>query len=221
VLVDGDVVRLPDEWLGERDGQRAVAQIKALAPRLEMYRDVGVRQRVAHCGLDGIGGAVALDDGLPRGHAHDGIGEVVPAGLAQPQPTQLDVVAEALDGGRGARLGIGGCGVHQDARVLVDQPPRGREHEARDHERGDRVALLKAAGDGDHSAEHGDRAGHVAREVQRVGAQRGRLVPAGRPHRDDDARDVDEQRDADDREDVPASLEPVATLGELTDGLAE
>src|SRR3954447_24078349 len=126
-----------------------------------MYHDVGVRQRVAHRGLDGIGGAVALDDGLP-GHAHDGIGEVVPAGLAQPQPTQLDVVAEALDGGRGARLGIGGCGVHQHARVLVDQPPRGREDEARDHERGDRVALLKAAGDGDHSAEHGDRAGHVA-----------------------------------------------------------
>ena len=98
VLVDRDVVRLADQRLGERDRERAVAQVQAVAPRLEVHDHVAVGQRVADGGLDGVGGAVALDDRLPRRHADDGVGEVLAAGLAHAQPAQLDAVAEAVDG---------------------------------------------------------------------------------------------------------------------------
>ena len=82
VLVDRDVVRLAHQRLGERDREHAVAEVEPLAAWLEMDHHVGLGQRVADCGLDGIGGVVALDDGLPGRHADDSIGEVAPAGLA-------------------------------------------------------------------------------------------------------------------------------------------
>ena len=42
VLVDGDVVGFADQRLGQRDRQRAVAQVQAVAPRFEVDDDVGV-----------------------------------------------------------------------------------------------------------------------------------------------------------------------------------
>ncbi len=90
VLVDGDVVGFADQRLGQRDRQCAVAEVQPVAPRFEVDDDVGVGQRVADGGLDRVGGAVALDDGLARRDGHDGVGEVVAAGLAQPQPPQVD-----------------------------------------------------------------------------------------------------------------------------------
>jgi hypothetical protein len=62
-----------------------------------MHDHVGVGQGVAYGGLDGIRRALALDDGLTGWDADDRVGEVVPAGLTQPQAPQLDVVAESTD----------------------------------------------------------------------------------------------------------------------------
>ena len=77
---------LADQRLGQRDRERAVAQVQAVAPRFEVDDHVGVGQRIADGGLDRVGGAVTLDDGLAGRHRHDGVGEVLAAGLAQAQP---------------------------------------------------------------------------------------------------------------------------------------
>ena len=155
----------------------------------------------------------------PGGTADDRVGEVAPAGFAHAQPAQLDVVAEPADRRLGLRPGVGGGGVHQHSRVLVDQPARGGEDDARDEDRGDGVALLEAGGDRDQAAEHRERARHVAREVEGVGAQRGGFVDARGAQRHGDPRHVDQQRNADDGEDVPARVELVPALGQPDDRL--
>ena len=76
MLIDRDVVGLADERLGERGGERAVAQVEAMAARLEVDDHVGVRERVADRGLDRVGRAVALDDRLAGRHGDHGVGEV-------------------------------------------------------------------------------------------------------------------------------------------------
>ena len=95
VAVDGDVVHVADERLGERGGQGAVAQAEALAARLEVDDDVAVGKRPAHRRLDLVADLLALDGRLARRDRDDGIGEVLAARLPDPQPAQLDVIAQA------------------------------------------------------------------------------------------------------------------------------
>ena len=90
VLVDGDVVGLADQRLGQRDRKGAVAEVQPITPWFEVDDHVGVGQRVADGGFDRVGGAMPLDDGLAGRNRHDGVGEVVPPGLAQAQPAQVD-----------------------------------------------------------------------------------------------------------------------------------
>ena len=114
-----------------------------------------------------------------------------------------------------------GRAVHQHARVLEDQPRRRREDDARDDERRHRVALLEARVDQEEAGQHRQRPGHVAREVEGVRAQGGGAVPARGAQRDRHARDVDEQRDADDGVHVPVGLERLAAAREAADRLDE
>ena len=192
-----------------------------MVARLEVDEDVGVGEGVADRGLDRVGGAVALDDRLAGRDGDHRVGEVVAAGLPQAQAAQLDAGAEAVDGLLGAGLGVGGGGVHQHARVLVEQPAGGGEDDAGDDQGGDGIARGDPRDDGGQAGEDGDRAGHVAREVERVGAQRGGLVEASGADRDDDPGDVDDQRDGDDDEDVPARFDRVVAADELVGRLGD
>ena len=54
--------------------------------------------------------------------------------------------------------------------------------------------------------EHGERAGHVAGEVKSVGAQSGAAVLAGGAEGDDGPAEIDDERDGNDKEDVPAGI---------------
>ena len=144
VLVDRDVVGLAHERLGERGGERAVAQVEAVVARLEVHdarRSPGSASRTAAS----IASAVPWPSTIawPGRDGDHGVGEVVPAGLAQAQAAQLDALAEAVDRLLGAGLGVGGRGVHQHARVLVDEPAGGGEDDAGDDQGGDRVARLE------------------------------------------------------------------------------
>ena len=65
----------------------------------------------------------------------------------------------------------------------------------------------KPAGRGDQPGEHGERAGEVAAEVERVRAQRLAAVAPRRPQRDDRAAEVDREHDPDDGEHPPARVD--------------
>ena len=84
VLVDDDVVGLADEWLGERNRERPVAQVQAVASRFEMHDDIAAGQRPTNRRFDVIGDAVALDDGLAGRDRDDDVSEVLATGLAHP-----------------------------------------------------------------------------------------------------------------------------------------
>ncbi len=196
VAVDRDVVGFAHRRLGEGDREGAGAQVEALAQRLDVDDDVGVRERPADRGLDPVGDPVAGDQRLVGGGADRRVGEVVAAGLAQAQLAQLDVVAEVPDRRFGLRLRLQRRRVHEDQRVLVDQARGGGEDDRGDDQRGDRVALLEAERDGGDAAEDGDRARHVAGEVEGVGAQRRGLVLLRAAEADRDAAEVDHEGDA-------------------------
>ncbi len=87
--------------------------------------------------------------------------------------------------------------IHQHVDVHLDQP-RGREqHEHADEERRDRVAVRVPAAREEQPDEHGERAGEVAREVERVRRERGAAVAPRRAPRDGRAAEVDREHDAD------------------------
>ena len=90
VPVDRDVVGFLHGGLGEGDREGAGAQVEALAQRLDVDDDVGVRQRGVDGGLDPVGDQVAGDQRLVGGGADRRVGEVVAARLAQAQLAQLD-----------------------------------------------------------------------------------------------------------------------------------
>jgi hypothetical protein len=66
---------------------------------------------------------------------------------------------------------------------------------------------VETRSDGNHATEYGDRASHVAGEVERVRTQGRGLICAGCAERHGDARSVDQQRYPDDHEHVPAGLQ--------------
>ena len=97
MLVDGDVVRLPDQWFREGGSQHAVPEVQAAATRLEMDHHVGLRQRVADGSLNGVGRTVTLNHCLPRRHTNNGVGKVTTTRLTYSQPTQLDRLTQSAD----------------------------------------------------------------------------------------------------------------------------
>ena len=104
-----------DGRFGEGDREGAGAQVEALAQRLDVDDDVGVRERAADGGLDPVGDPVAGDQRLVGGGADRRVGEVEAAGLAQAQLAQLDVV-ELPDRRFGLRLRLQRRRVHEDQR---------------------------------------------------------------------------------------------------------
>ena len=182
-LKDRDVVRFHDRRLFQRDREHPLAQSQPAPPWLDVDDDVAARQRGLEGRLDHVRGLVALDDGLGRRHGHDDVGEVAAGRLAQPQPAQLDVLADALDRAGGCPPRLVGRAVHEHVRVLCDQPRRRSEDDGGDDQGGDRVALVEAGVHGEQPDQHGQRSRHVAREVNGVGAQRGARVAACAPQR--------------------------------------
>ena len=204
--VDGDVVYVVHERLGQRRGQGPIAQAESPAAGLEVNDDLAIGERSAHRGFDLIADHLAFDNRLTRRHGDNRFGEVMTAGLTDPESPQLDRVTELFDGGVGESLRFGGRGVHQHLSVFVDQSGRGSKDDPGHDQRGDRVALMNACSDGDEADEHRDRAGHIAGEVKRVRAQGSRPVLRGPAKRDQHAADVNAESDADDSKHVPVGL---------------
>ena len=155
MAVDGDVVHVANERLGERGGQGAVAQAEAFAARLEVHSDLAIGKRPAHRRFDRFADLLPLDGRLSGWDPDDRVGEVVAARLSNAQPPELDSVTQIGDRLVCARVRFGWRGVHQHARVLEDQASRRGEDQHGDDQRGDRVALMKAGADGDQAHEHG------------------------------------------------------------------
>jgi hypothetical protein len=97
LLDDRDVVRLPDERLGERGCENAIAQVQSAPARLDVDDDVAARQCRLDRLLDQVRRLMALDDRLSGRHRHDDVGEVATGRLAQTQAAELDVGAERVD----------------------------------------------------------------------------------------------------------------------------
>ncbi len=95
LLEDDDVVGLLDERLGKSDRKDPVAQVQTRAARLDVDHDVAPGQHALDRALHQVRGAVPLDHRLPGRDAHDHVSEVAAGRLAQPQPADLDVLAEA------------------------------------------------------------------------------------------------------------------------------
>ena len=91
------------------------------------------------------------------------------------------------------------------------------EHERRDEQRRDRVGVRVPGADEQQADEHRDRAGEIAREVERVRRERDAAVPARRTRRRDRPRDVDHDHDADHRDRVPLRMHLAAGAGEPDD----
>ena len=178
LLEDRDVVRLHHERLRQRDRQDPVAQVETAAARLHVHDHVAARQRPLDGRLDHVRGLVTLDHRLAGWDGHDDVGEVAPGGLAQAQPAELDVRAELGDRALGGLPRLHRGAVHQDVRVLDHEPRRGGADDGSDEQRGDRIALHEACVDEEQPDEDRERAGHVAGEVKRVGAQRCAAVGA-------------------------------------------
>ena len=93
--------------------------------------------------------------------------------------------------------------VHEYVHV-APQEARGRDHhEHRDEERRDRVTLGEAERGSAETREHGQRAGEVAPEVERIREQRVASVPPRRPQRHGGARRVDRDHHHDRRKRPP------------------
>ena len=137
---DADVVHLAHARDAERRHRRALAERLLARLGLDVDDDVALRQRPLDGGLDRVGGRVALADGGSGGHADDDVHEVLPAGLAHPQPLQ---VHRRLDPGDRRARGLGRVRrrpVHQHVDVPPHQarrrrPARGRRRRARPRSR--------------------------------------------------------------------------------------
>ena len=217
LLEDRDVVDFLDERLRQGDREHALAQLEAARPGLDVNDHVAAGQRRLHGLLDEVGGAVRLDHRLARRYAHDHVGEVAARGLAQAQAAELDFVAEVGDRPLGRRARLQRRAVHQHVGVLQQQAPGGGEDQRRDRQRRDRVGLAETSLDRDEADQHDDRARHVGREVERVGAQRGAPEAPRRPQRDGDPARVDEQRHGDHRELVPADAGRSRAVDQVAD----
>ena len=157
-----------------------------------------------HRGLDAVGDGVALADGGAGRDADHDVGERAARRLAQPQPAHLDRRVEPADRGARRAHGVGRRAVHEHVDVAADQPSGGEDDEERDEERGDRVAVGPARPHREQAAEHGERA---ERGRSRSGARSRQsaalVVPPRGAERDDGARDVDHDHDADRGEHPP------------------
>ena len=177
------------------------------ARRLDVDDDVAAGQRVLELRLDPVGDRVALTDGRAGRDGDHDVGERAPRRLAQAQPGERDRRLDARDRGTRRRLGLRRRAIHQHVDVPPDQPAGGEEHERGDEERCDRVALRIAGRRGDETAEHRERPGEVAAEVDRVRAQRLAAVAARRAERDDRAGEVDREHDRHDDEEPPRRVD--------------
>jgi hypothetical protein len=86
-------VRLADRRFAERDREHPIAKRQPAPLSFDVDNDITVRKRAFDRLLDLVGRGGPRDDGLPRRDGNDDVCEIPPAGLAQPQPFQLDLGA--------------------------------------------------------------------------------------------------------------------------------
>ena len=151
---------------------------------------------------------------------HHGVGEEAAGRLTDAQPLQLHSGGDGTDRALGAILSLGRRAVHQHAGVLSDQADGRREDDAGHDQRRERVTRLPAGADEQQPDQHGERAGHVAREVVRVRAQRRRAVALRGARRHHHAAGVDHECDGDHHERGRVAAVRIASTGEPAHGLA-
>ena len=103
-------------------------------------------------------------------------------------------------------LSSGGRLVHEHVDVPAEQASSGSDHERRDEQRGDRVARGKAERSRREPAEHGERPGQVAPEVERVREKRIAVIAASSPQGDRRPHGVDGEHEPDRRERPPGRV---------------
>ena len=156
-LEDDDVVHLAHPRLPHR------SRVGALANRLRLLRlhvDDHVRpgNRLLDGPLHGVGSGMALLDRRAVRHADDDVREMAPGGSAHPKPPQLHAGTELLDRRERRLARGGGCAIHEDVDVPLNEPASRGEDEHADEERGDGVSLRIAGARGEEPEEDGERA---------------------------------------------------------------
>jgi len=140
---------------------------------------------------------VALtDDGVDGDADHD-VGEVAARRLAHAQAPEVDGRTDVVDRAACRILCFSRHAIHEHVDVASHEPHCREEYERCDEQRGDRVGLHVAGAHEDEADEHGDGAGEVACEMQRVRRERRAPVCAGCARRRERASDVDDENDAD------------------------
>ena len=176
-----DVVDLAHARDAERRGLRAVADARRLL-RLDVHDDVAARQRRSTASSTLSAAAWPWPTAAPGRDADHDVRELASAGLAHPQPLEVDDRADVGDRRARRRLGLDRHAVHEHVDVRPHQPRGGGEHEHRDEQRGDRVGVLVAGANEQQADEHGGRPEQVAEEMERVRLER-RAVEASRAAR--------------------------------------
>ena len=189
-----------------RRSEDAFAQHGLAALGLDVDDDVAQRERLVDRRLDRVGGGVALRDRGSRRHADHDVRELPPRRLAHPETPQLNRRLDARDRRPRGFLRLGGDAIHEDVDVVAHQPRCGREHQHGHEQRRHRVSLLPARVDAEEPEKHCGRAGEVACKVERVRPERGALVAAGSPERNEQATGVDEHHEDDHDERVPLRM---------------
>ena len=164
---------------------------------------VALGQRVVHRRLDRIRGRVALADRGAGRDADDDVRELPAAGLAHPQAAKLHRGLERADRPRGDRVRLGRNPVHQHVDVSAHQPRSRGEHEHGDKERGGGVGFLPPGANAEQPAEHRNRTGEVACEVNSVCLQRGRAIAPADAQRHQHPAEVDADHDRESKQRVP------------------
>ena len=160
-----------------------------------------------HGGLDRVRSRVPLPHPRVGRDADDDVREVPPASLAHPQAAELHARFEPGDRRARCLLRFHRHPVHEHVHIPVHEPTGGDQHERRDQERGDRIALQPPRPRQQKTEEHCRRARHVAREVQRVRGERRALVEARRPAGDRRPARVDGDDDEEDDERIPGRVD--------------
>ena len=188
----------------ERRGERPLPQgARRRPPRLDVDDDVAAGQRRLDGRLDRVGDRVALRrPPRPARRPITTSAKWRPAGLPQPQAPQLDGRVERRDRLPGGRLGARRRAVHEHVDVLPHEPSGGQRGRAPPRtapppSRPSRPARTREEADRD---SHGAR--QVAREMERVGRERGAAVAPRRATRDERTARVDRDHDADRRRSV-------------------
>ena len=151
-----------------RRGQGPLAQRGLVFLRLDVDDDVALRQRLVDRRLDRVRRGVALADCGSRRDADDDVRELPAPGLPHPQTPQLHKRLEPPDRSRSDGVSLGRNAVHQNVDVPAHQPRGSGQDEQRNEERGGGVSLLPPGADAEQAAEHCNRAGKVAREVNGI-----------------------------------------------------